>query len=99
MSQTLVVELSDDVYAAIRCQAAEAHTSPAQVVVASLEQHFSPGQRMQRKRQGRNEAELQAARERFEQHIGAVDLGYETGADNESIDADLAREYAHTSEA
>lgn len=99
MSQTLVVELSDDVYASIQRQAMEAHTSPAQVVVASLEQHFSPGQRMQRESHRQNEAELQAARERFERHIGAVDLGYETGADNESIDADLAREYAHSSEA
>ncbi len=35
------------------------------------------------------------ARKRFEHHIGAVDLGYPTGADNESIDADLAREYAN----
>ena len=26
-------------------------------------------------------------------HAGAVDLGKATGADNESIDADLAREY------
>lgn len=34
------------------------------------------------------------ARERFERHIGAIDLGQPTGADNESIDADLAREYA-----
>jgi hypothetical protein len=34
------------------------------------------------------------ARERFERHIGSIDLGQPTGADNESIDADLAREYA-----
>ena len=30
--------------------------------------------------------------------FGSVDLGYQTGADNESIDADLAREYADTHE-
>jgi hypothetical protein len=30
--------------------------------------------------------------------FGSVDLGYPTGADNESIDADLAREYASTHE-
>lgn len=34
------------------------------------------------------------ARERFERRFGSVDLGLATGADNESIDADLAREYA-----
>jgi hypothetical protein len=28
--------------------------------------------------------------------FGSVDLGYPTGADNESIDADLAREYGST---
>ena len=30
--------------------------------------------------------------------FGSVDLGYPTGADNETIDADLAREYACTHE-
>jgi hypothetical protein len=30
--------------------------------------------------------------------FGSVDLGYPTGEDNESIDADLAREYASTNE-
>jgi len=34
------------------------------------------------------------ARERFERHFGAVDLGYPTGADNPAIDGDLARAYA-----
>ncbi len=38
-------------------------------------------------------AERQAARERFRRHAGAVRLGHATGADNESIDADLGREY------
>jgi hypothetical protein len=42
------------------------------------------------------EEALQAARERFERHFGAVNLGHPTGADNESIDADLAREYGDT---
>ncbi|HMF11817.1 MAG TPA: antitoxin family protein [Gemmataceae bacterium] len=32
-------------------------------------------------------------------HAGAVDLGKPTGADNESIDADLAREYGSCHEA
>lgn len=30
--------------------------------------------------------------------FGSVSLGYPTGTDNESIDADLAREYANTHE-
>ena len=44
------------------------------------------------------EEEKQAARERFRRHAGAINLGYATGADNESIDADLAREYADNHE-
>jgi len=32
-------------------------------------------------------------RDRFRRHAGAVSLGRPTGADNESIDADLAREF------
>lgn len=38
-------------------------------------------------------AQRQAARERLRRHAGAVSLGRATGADNDSIDADLAREY------
>lgn len=45
-----------------------------------------------------SEVERQAAWAQLQQHIGAVSLGYPTGADNESIDADLAREYASTHE-
>ena len=33
----------------------------------------------------------QAARERFEHHFGAVDLGHATGVDNEQIDVDLIK--------
>ncbi len=44
------------------------------------------------------EAEKQAARERFESHFGAVNLGHATGVDNAGIDADLARAYADSHE-
>jgi predicted transcriptional regulator len=94
MSQKLTVELSDDVYAAIERQAVAAQTSPAHIIATSLELYF----RVVPRGQQRSEAELQAARERFEHHFGAVDLGYATGIDTESIDADLAREYADTHE-
>ena len=88
MSQTLILELNDEVYAALWRQAEAAGTSPASLAAASLEQQFRIEGSL------RNEAEKQAARERFERHFGEVNLGYPTGADNESIDADLAREYA-----
>lgn len=38
------------------------------------------------------------AEQRFARWIGSVSLGHPTGADNEGIDADLAREYASTHE-
>ncbi|MBI4639105.1 MAG: hypothetical protein HY731_00315 [Candidatus Tectomicrobia bacterium] len=44
------------------------------------------------------EEEWEEARQRLLQHAGAASLGYPTGADNESIDADLAREYGSTHE-
>jgi len=53
---------------------------------------------MKRKQRRRSEAAQQRARERFERHLGAFDLGYATGADNEQIDADLAQAYATTHE-
>jgi predicted DNA-binding antitoxin AbrB/MazE fold protein len=40
----------------------------------------------------------QGSRGTLRELFGSVDLGYPTGADNESIDADLAREYASTHE-
>lgn len=40
MSQTIVLEISDEVYAVIRDQAVEANTSPAQIAAKSLERQF-----------------------------------------------------------
>ncbi len=40
------------------------------------------------------DTDAQALRQCFEDHFGAVDLGHPTGADNPSIEADLARAYA-----
>lgn len=98
MSQTLTLELSDEVYTAIRRQAETAGTSPAHWIASTLERQFGRGPARQVARARRTEAEKRAARERFEQHFGEVDLGYATGVDNEQIDADLAREYANTHE-
>ena len=89
MSQSLTVELSDEVYAALRRQAQATGASLSHVAAASLERQFK-GTGL------RTDAEKQAAREQFERHFGEVNLGHPTGADNESIDADLAREYSST---
>jgi hypothetical protein len=92
MSHTLTVELSDTAYAALSGEAQAAGTSPSDLAAVALEQQFGCP------RDPRDEAERQAARERFARHFGVVDLGHATGADNVSIDADLARAYADTHE-
>lgn len=98
MSHPLIIELSDAVYAALQRYAQSSALSPAEAAVAALEKHFNRPEGMPRKGQLTSEADKQAARQRFERHFGAVNLGRASGADNESIDADLARAYADTHE-
>jgi hypothetical protein len=98
MSQTLILELSDEVYTTIQRQAASAGTSPAHWLATTLEQQYGPRHAWQSARQPRTAAEQHAARVRFEQHFGEVDFPDAIGADNEQIDADLAREYGDTHE-
>ncbi len=98
MSHPLTVELSDAAYAALQFRARAAAQSPAQLAAAALEQRFGIPDGMRESGHPTIEAEKQAARERFERHFGAVNLGYATGIDNEAIDADLARAYADSHE-
>ena len=92
MSQSLTVELSDEIYAALRRQAQDTGASLSHVAAALLERQFKGTGAL------RTDAEKQSARERSERHFGAMNLGHPTGADNESIDDDLAREYSSTHE-
>ena len=98
MSQDLIVQLSDEAYAAIRQHADESGTSPAQIAAETLERSFRAGREGPQPSAATTETARLAARERFKRHFGAVDLGRATGADNASIDADLAREYADNHE-
>ncbi|ARI80970.1 MAG: hypothetical protein IM466_00605 [Microcystis sp. M04BS1] len=93
MSQVLTLELSDEVYAALQQQAKILGIDLSELVTTSLERQY----RLNKNKDQRTEAEKEAARKRFERHIGSIS-GYPTGADNESIDADLAREYASNHE-
>ncbi|MBC8462676.1 MAG: hypothetical protein H8D67_32320 [Deltaproteobacteria bacterium] len=43
-------------------------------------------------------SEKEAKKGKVRHHFGAVNLGYPTGADNEKIDEDLAKEYANMAE-
>jgi hypothetical protein len=99
MSQTLILELSEEVYTIIQRQAEVAGTSPAHWLAMTLEQQYSRGQAGQSALTHHTAADQQAARVRFERHFGEVDLTDAAGADNEQIDADLAREYDDMHEA
>ena len=83
----LTLELSDEVYTAIRHHAEVAGASPPIWVAMRLEQQYGLAPDRPSIDTQRTEEEKQAARARFERHIGEVDLGYATGVDNELIDA------------
>jgi hypothetical protein len=88
MSQQLILELSDEVYADLQQKANAVGLSITDWVVAVLNQ------------QGRalnetllSEAKESEARQKFRSHAGAISLGYATGTDNEGIEADLVKAY------
>ncbi|MEH1848887.1 MAG: hypothetical protein V7L25_28950 [Nostoc sp.] len=92
MSQLLTLELSDDVYAALQQQANAAGLSVAELIVTSVVngQHgLLTGVKLQPK------VQPEEAHQRLLSYAGAISLGYATGIDNESIDADLAKAYAN----
>lgn len=72
---------------------AERRGRPVEELADEWRRQFTPKPRPQL-----TEEEKKAAMERLLKHAGAADLGYATGADNESIDADLAREYGSSHE-
>jgi predicted transcriptional regulator len=92
VSQVLSFELSDEVYAALQQKAEDAGVSLAEFVATSIEQQYASIIR----ENSQPETEKEAVRQRFQSHVGNINLGYPTGADNESIDADLARAYINT---
>lgn len=94
MSQVLSLELSDEVYTALQQQAEVTGVSLAELVATSIEEQYAS----LRREKSQAETEKEAARQRFRSHAGSINLGYATGADNESIDADLVRAYSDTSE-
>ena len=90
MRQVITLELSDTDYAELRHRAELAGTTITEWAIASLKEHKQPI-----KPKLLNEIEKASARQRFRRHAGIISLGYATGADNESIDADLAKAYAN----
>lgn len=73
MNQVLTLELSDEVYAALKQQAEIAGISLAEWVATSLERQcgFISSNKLQ------TEAEKEAARQRFRRHAGTINLRYQ----------------------
>jgi hypothetical protein len=93
MSQSLTLELSEQVFVAIQQQAQAVGISPAQLAATLLEQQFPQTFKLLL-----DSAEQNVARSRFERHFGTLELDNSIDLDNESIDTDLAREYASNHE-
>jgi hypothetical protein len=93
MSHTLTLELSDQVFTVIQQQAEAMGLPPERLAATLLEQRF--GQMFQLLL---SDADRETARFRFERHFGELNLSQSTDIDNESIDADIAREYASNHE-
>jgi hypothetical protein len=88
MSQQLTLELSDEVYTDLQQKANAVGLSIAEWIVAVLSNQNSGASEVLH-----SVAQHEEARQKFRSHAGAISLGYPTGIDNESIDADLARAY------
>lgn len=86
MSHQLTLELPDEVFQPLAQAARHAGQSLEQWAAAQLRSCAASSTK-----QAADLARLLA-------HAGAVDLGKATGADNDSIDADLAREYGSSHE-
>jgi hypothetical protein len=93
MSQIMTLELNDQVFAAIQRQAENIGVPPENLAATLLEQKFSQIFKLLL-----TDAEKENGRTKFERHFGVIDLGFSTDLDNESIDADLAKEYSSTHE-
>jgi hypothetical protein len=90
MGQQLTLELSDEVYNTLQHQADAIGLSVTDWIITKLGNSDSV------EKQSTNTQQEQA-RQRFKSHAGSISLGYATGIDNESIDADLAKIYANES--
>lgn len=88
MSEVVTLELRDELYADLKQKAESVGISLEAWIAVALEQQNTV------LNQPKTEAEKELARQRFRRHAGAIDLGYPTGADNASIEADLVRSYS-----
>jgi hypothetical protein len=88
MNTELAIQLSEHTFAVLSSEASAAGKTPAELAAAVVESIYA-GDRIAC-------PDPEAARARFEQWFGSIDMGRPIGIDNEAIDADLAREYGNT---
>jgi hypothetical protein len=89
MSQQLILELSEEVYAGLQQKASAVGLSIAEWSIAILSYQNNDTRNFLLSAE-----QKEKARQRFRNHAGSISLGFETGVNNEGIDADLARAYA-----
>ena len=88
--KTMTLELPDEVYEEVLRTARESQVPPTQIAAARVAMLLPP----RKPRPVLTPEEYEAARQRLLRHAGAVNSGEPDSANNERIDADLAREYA-----
>lgn len=86
MTVAVTLDLPTEIYTQLRQLATSAEQTPEEWILANLRQQLLQSQLGQQRDQN------------LRRHFGAVDLGSATGADNQSIDADLALAYTTTHE-
>ena len=89
MEHKLTVILPDEIYQPLVEAASKQGRTPEEFAAERLARAVSP-------RLASSNAEAREAQARFERHFGAYDSDDPDFANNERIDADLAREYAST---
>ena len=92
MSKSLTLQVPDDLWGAMQDVALREGRTPEAIALDWL-----AGQ-VPKRHTELTPQEVEAARSRFRRHFGAIKSGNPRSADNEQIDADLAREYASTHE-
>ncbi len=87
MEHKLTITLPEEVFRPLVETAESEGVSPEQIVTRLIKAGTS-----------RAVKQPQQKHDSLRELFGSIDLGYATGADNESIDRDLAREYGATHE-
>ena len=85
MPANLAIELSEQTFAVLSHEASASGKTPAELAAAVVEHVYGGSEA--------TSGDAAAARRRFEQFFGSIDMGRPVGIINEAIDADLAREY------